>query len=92
MTRAATRSPSLASLDRIGGEIGEGAGRLHLGWAPSRTIAAHEGAEARHPAATASASRQDPPPISAARREGAATRSPKSPPPIKGQTGPRPGY
>ena len=80
MARAATRSPSLKPVDpRSVDPLREEPARLRLGWAPTRLIP-----PVQPTAGTA--------PISAARREAATSRAPKSPPPIKGQTGPRPGY
>lgn len=56
---------------------------LHLGWAPTRRIAPVSPSSGPHTPQTVAA------------RPAATTataKAPKSPPPMKGQTGPRPGY
>lgn len=58
---------------------------LHLGWAPSRRIAPLAPSSGPRAAEAAAAS-------GSASGPAASAKSPKSPPPIKGQTGPRPGY
>ena len=89
MARAATRSPSLKPIDRPEG----GPAPLHQGWAPTRPLApVRPAAEPAAGDAPNPGTRHQAPTPGAPREAATMSRTPKSTPPLKGQTGPRPGY
>ena len=79
MPRASTRPQAIPSPEHPGPRRET----LRLGWAPTRRIA---------PVVAPSAGPREAEAAGPRPAATAAAKSPKSPPPLKGQTGPRPGY